>query len=297
MYADGMEAEMDNHDTTLSYGCMQNGRMYRMINDKANVLIAGQGINGITETGNWVTPFCQHETDENIMFAGYQNLWRTKSLQDNSPSWTKISSGVGGGSVTIVEHSPADGNLFYFATSGNSIVKSENILDETPAYADLNSNLPGSGTIFDIEAHPYEANIVYITRGNGIYKSEDQGYNWENISGNLPNMSLNDLVYYNRNQVEGIYVATNIGVYFKDEFMTEWILFSENLPAAILVTEVEIYNDPTNRSKDRIRASTYGRGLWGSPTYYYSPTANFEASETNIPVDCPIDFFDQSVEL
>ena len=71
-------------------------------------------------------------------------------------------------------------------------------------------------------------------------------------------------------------------------------MFSDNLPAAILVTEVEIYYDPVDRTNDRIRASSYGRGLWGSSMYYYAPTANFEASETSIPAGCAIDFIDLS---
>ncbi len=294
MYADGMEAEMDNHDTTLSYGCMQFGRMYRMVNDKATVMIAGQGINGITESGQWITPFCQHETNPEIMFAGYNNLWRTTNLQNNSPSWTKISHNNGSGALTVVEHSPADENLFYYVTTGSSLIRSDNILDSSPSYINLQDMLPGNGTVTDIEAHPFNMDIVYITRGTKIYKSVDKGVSWEDISLNLPDMYLNDLAYYNRNGIEGIYVGTNIGVFFKDEFMTEWVLFSDNLPAAILVTEIEIYLDPDSPVNDRVRASTYGRGLWGSSTYYYAPTADFEASETNIPAGCAIDFFDKS---
>lgn len=294
MYADGMEAEMDNTDTTLSYGCMQYGRMYRMVNDKAESLIAGQGIGGITESGQWVTPFCQHETDNEVMFAGYQNLWKTTNLQSSSPSWTKISNNVGNGAVAIVEHSPANHNLFYYGTAGNSLVRSENIMESNIEFVDLQGLLPGVGSLNDIEAHPWDENIVYVTRGTGIYKSENKGESWEDISGNLPDMNLNDVAFYDRNNVEGLYVATNIGVFFKDEYMTDWIMFSENLPAAILVTEVEIYYDEIDRSEDRIRASTYGRGLWGSPTYYYAPVADFEASETNIPAGCAIDFFDRS---
>ncbi len=294
MYADGMEAEMDNHDTTLSYGCMQYGRMYRMVDDKADKLIAGQGIGGINEQGNWITPFCQSENNPEVMFAGYQNLWRTKNLQQSSPSWTKISSNIGSGSVTIVEHSPANENIFYFVTSGNSFIKSENIMDASPTYTNLQSMLPGAGTITDIEAHPWNADIVYITRGPGIYKSINGGVSWEDITGGLPNINLNDLAYYNRNNVEGLYVGTNVGVFFKDEFMSDWFMFSQNLPAALLVTEIEIFHDPIDPLEDRVRASSYGRGLWGSPTYYYSPTADFEASETNIPAGCGIDFFDLS---
>ncbi len=294
MYADGMEAEMDNSDTTISYGCMQYGRMYRMVNDKAENLIAGQNIGGINESGLWITPFCQHETDNEVMFAGYSNLWMTSNLQSNYPSWVKISDNVGSGSLSVVEHSSANSDLFYYATNGSSFIRSDNIMQSSRSYVDLTSNLPGGGSINDIEAHPWDENIVYITRGDGIYRSDNKGGSWTEITGNLPAISLNDVAFYNRNNIEGLYVATNVGIFFKDEYMEEWIMFSNNLPEAILATEVEIYLDSDNRTEDRIRTSSYGRGLWGSPTYYYAPTADFEASETLIPAGCAIDFYDRS---
>ncbi len=294
MYADGMECEMDNHDTSLSYGCMQYGRMYRMVNDKAEDLIAGQGINGINESGQWITPFCQHESNPEVMFIGYDNLWRTTNLQQNSPSWTRISLNIGSGAITVVENSPANGNLFFYATTGASLVRSENIMDTSPNYVDLRDMLPGSGSITDVEAHPWNEDILYITRNRQVYKSEDKGLSWSTITGNLPNVNLNDIAYYDRNSSEGLYVASNIGVFFKDEFMSEWVMFSDNLPAAILATEVEIYLAPNDRAQDRVRISSFGRGLWGSSTYYYAPVANFEASETDIPAGCAIDFYDHS---
>lgn len=294
MYADGMECEMDNYDTTLSYGCKQYGNMYRSVNDKAQMVIAGNGINGVTESGNWITPFCQHNTNYNVMFIGYQNLWRTINLHQTTPSWTKISQNVGSGALSVVEHSPVDGNTFYYATSGNSFIRSDNIMDIVPDYANLTSNLPGSGIISDIEAHPWDVNKVYLTRSNQVFKSSDKGLSWENISGDLPNVNINDIAFYERSNIEGLYIATNIGIFFKDEFMDDWIIFSEGLPAAILATEVEIYHDADDITKDRIRSSSYGRGLWGSSMYYYFPTSNFTVSETNIPTDCPVNFTDLS---
>lgn len=292
MYADGMECSMDNTDTTLGYGCMQFGTMFRRINDKAGAVIAGQGYGGITEEGNWITPFCQHETNQNVMFAGYNNLWRTTNLTAGAPSWKKISSGTG--SISVVEHSPADGNIFYFATSGG-LYRSDNIMDNDPGYTNLSGRLPASGPVFDIEAHPWNTDIVYIVQNQKVFKSEDKGLNWEDISGTLPSVSMNDIAYYNRVDIEGLYVGSNIGIFFKDEYMEDWVFCSDGLPAAILVTEVEIFHHENDPAKDRIRASSYGRGLWSSIPYYYQPQANFISSETQIPTGCAVDFIDRSI--
>lgn len=291
MYADGMESTMDNSDTTLGYGCAQYGRMYRRRYDKATNVIAGQNVGGITEQGNWVTPFCQHETDPNVMFAGYQSLWRTTNLQDTYPAWKKILSGSG--SVTVVEHSPANENIFYFATS-SGFYRSDNIMDADPYSTALGGRLPTSGTVRDIEAHPWNPDVVYIVQNMKVFKSVDKGLNWEDISGSLPEVSLNDIAYYDRGGIEGLYVASNIGVFFKDELMEDWVYYSDGLPAAILATEVEIYQNEEDPSLDRIRISSYGRGLWGSVPYYYEPVADFESSETNVPTGCLVDFYDRS---
>ncbi|MCF6169979.1 MAG: T9SS type A sorting domain-containing protein [Bacteroidales bacterium] len=291
MYADGMEAAMDVTDTTLSYGCMQRGRMFRMVNDKAVKAIAGQGIGGITEQGNWVTPFTPHEYNPNVMFAGYQNLWRTNNLQADSPSWMKISNGTG--SLRVVEHSPADEDIFYFATLGG-LHRSDDVMNGTPMFFDLTNQLPSSGAVTDIEAHPWNPEVVYITQNMKVFKSEDRGLNWEDISGTLPTVSLNDIAFYDRNKIEGLYVASNVGVFFKDENMDDWVSFSEGLPAAILASEVEIFHHADDPVRDRIRISSYGRGLWGSIPYHYQPLAGFESSETQVPTGCAIDFYDRS---
>ena len=292
MYADGMESAMDIADTTLGYGCMQYGRMFRRVNDKATKSIAGQNIGGITEQGRWVTPFCQHETNPNVMFAGYQNVWRTTNLLANQPSWTKISSGTSG--ISIVEHSPANENIFYYASS-TLFYRSDNVMNTTPEFTGLSGFLPETAAITDIEAHPWNQDIVYITQNRKVYRSEDRGFNWEDISGSLPDVNLNDLAYYDRGGQEGLYVATNTGVFFKGENMDDWVEFSDGLPAAILASEVEIFLHADDPTQDRIRISSYGRGAWGSPPYYYQPTAAFESSETQIPTGCAIDFYDRSI--
>jgi len=57
---------------------------------------------------------------------------------------------------------------------------------------------------------------------------------------------------------------------------------------------MEIYYDNDSVSQDAIRASSYGRGLWGSDMYHAFPHADFTAVQTTIPVTCPVSFTDLS---
>jgi len=50
----------------------------------------------------------------------------------------------------------------------------------------------------------------------------------------------------------------DVGVYYRDNTMNDWTPFTTNLPN-VEISEFEIH-EPTNK----IRAATYGRGIWES---------------------------------
>jgi len=56
------------------------------------------------------------------------------------------------------------------------------------------------------------------------------------------------------------YVGTDIGVYFRDETISPfWTAYSSGLPN-VIVNELEIHY-----TTQKLRAATYGRGIWESP--------------------------------
>ncbi|MCK9219374.1 MAG: PKD domain-containing protein [Bacteroidales bacterium] len=293
---DGMECAVDYSNAAYTYHTIYYGDIYRKYNLNNEVHIAGNGIKGITESGAWVTPFCLGEGNSKRMFIGYKNIWRTEDVTLNSFTWTKISDNLAGtntSDMSVIENSPANPNILYAARSDNRLFRSDNCLDNVPTWVDLTSYLPTSGTPTDVEAHPTDQNIVYMTLGTKVYKSVNKGLAWINITGNLPAIHISTITYY-KNAQEGLYIGTDAGVYYKDESTGDWILFSAGLPANGRVTELEIYYDNDSISRDVIRASTYGRGLWSSNLYQSSPQADFIADKTLAPIGCPINFLDQS---
>ena len=293
---DGMECAIDYENAAFTYHTVYYGDIYRKINNGGEYHVAGAGVNGITESGAWVTPFCLSKADRKGMFVGYKNIWRSANVINSPVSWTKISDNLAGSNnsdMADVEHSQANTNIFYAARSDNKFFRSDNCLSNNPEWLNLTSSLPASGTASDIAAHPTDENIVYMTLARDVYKSVNKGQTWSNITGNLPDINMNAIAYY-RNAPEGLYVGTDAGVYYKDQTTSGWIPFSSGLPANGRITELDIYYDNDSISQDAIRASTYGRGLWGSDMYHSAPLANFTASNTTIPVNCPISFTDLS---
>jgi hypothetical protein len=277
---DGMECIIDYSDTNFRYGEIYYGDIYRRSTSTNNWDYI---TNSITESGGWVTPYILHETNPATMFAGYLNVWRStnvKAANAGSVTWTTISSGETG-TVTVLEQSPANVDILYVVRSG-SLKRTENANAATPTWTTC--SLPGGGTPTDLEAHPTDPGILYATSGYKVYKSISKGASWTDISGTLPSIYMNCIVY-NKNSNEGLYVGNETGIFYKDATMSDWTAFSSGLPITD-VRELEIYNDPSVPPNSRIKAGTYGRGLWQSDLYdsfsVTPPNQNVPASPTGI---------------
>ena len=244
------------------YLSFQYGMINRYNGGSYSSTIAGNGINGITESGGWVTPYILHRTNPNTMFIGYTNVWRStnvKAPSTTSITWTKISSDAGG--ITVLEQSPADINILYVFRG--QVKRCDNANASTPAWTTC--TVPGGSVLADIKAHPTNPDIVYAAAGTKIYKSTNKGMTWNDISGTLPSVYYNCIVC-DKNTNEGIYAGNQTNVYYKDASLSDWVPFSTGLPM-VDIRELEIYYDTANPSNNRIKAATYGRGLWQSDLF------------------------------
>lgn len=261
---DGMECAIDPFDDAWSYTTLYYGAITRRYNNGSSRKVAGENTFGITESGGWVTPFCIAENDPNIMIVGFKNLWMSRNIRDNGDIvWTKITSNLANSNDVngrVVEHSPADFDVFYYVRGDNKVWRSDNLFDH-PTWNEITGNLPGGGSVRDLECHPYDSYTVYMTQGNKVYKSVNKGINWEDISGSLPDVAMMDIAY-DKTSDEGLYVASQAGVYYKDASMTDWEQYGLGLPVSVDAREVEIFYGRTDRNESRLRVGTFGRGLW-----------------------------------
>ncbi len=262
---DGMECAIDYNNSNYCYDTYHSGLMRRSTTGPIGnySYIAGEGYNGIDESGGWVAPYLLHKTIPSTMFGGYKNVWRSTNVRASSNSaivWEKISTGETLNCIDI-DQSAADLNILYAVRSG-SIKRTDNANDVAANVTWTSCNLPNGLTPTAIETHPTDANIVYVTAGYYVFKSSDKGMSWTEITGNLPALFNNCLVI-DKNANEGLYVGNQTGVWYKNATMTDWILFSNGL-ALVDVRELEIYYDAVTPANNRIKAATYGRGIWES---------------------------------
>ncbi len=273
---DGMECIIDPVTQTVMYASIYYGDVYRTTGG-AWTKIAGNGVNGINESGAWVTPYQLNPQNRFGLYIGLKNVWKSTN---RGASWTKISNLTGSANIVALAVAPSDSNTIYFATNSN-VYKSTN---GGSSWTTINSGLPLSTlnpTYITVKNN--DPNTVYITfsgysSGNKIFRSTNGGTAWTNISTGLPNLPANCVVYENGSN-DRIYVGTDVGVYVRDNSMTGFQAFFNGLPN-VIVKELEIHY-----GAGKIRAGTFGRGLWESDLYSNctpptSPTAT--ANPTSI---------------
>lgn len=304
---DGFESEYDPEDPEYWYTSLYYGQFYRTGPDYTNEKICGFDVLNIDESGAWLSPFFISEWDANTMFAGLKNVWRTRNIKTpikDSIAWERISWNLGGNNnsnLNTLDQSPVDSNLVYCSEGSRKFFRSNNALahPDSVVWEDLSNSLPWvSVPVVSCEPHPFDSSVVYIGFDQRIWKSVNQGGDWEDISGTLPEVNVNSIVF-DRNTEEGLYIATDMGVYYKDAGMDDWISFSTGFPLGVRATELHIYYGETI-ADSRIRCSTYGRGLWESDlfdesTYVFPATAtlvtDLETEEIFGSFDVTINFY------
>lgn len=245
--------------------------------------------NGLTGTGAWVAPIIQSPHVATTYYCGYQQVFKSTNKGTN---WTQMGTLSSSGQILYLAAASSNSLVLYAATSG-ALYKTTN---GGTSWSNISSGLPtGSAQITRMVVDNTDAANVFVTfsgysASNKVFKTNDGGTNWTNISAGLPNLPVNCIIYTN-NSNDAIYVGTDVGVYYRDGSMSSWTPFMTGLPN-VIVNDFEIFY-PTNK----LRAGTYGRGVWQSDLYSdpsSTPTANFSTSFASACVNTPFVFNDQS---
>jgi hypothetical protein len=192
-------------------------------------------------------------TVPSTLYAGFDNIWKTTN---SAASWTKISTFASGkiNTISISESSPTT----IYCAKGSTVYKTTN---DGSSWSTISAGLPAlSVTYIDVSnTDPDKVWVTFsgYTDGEKVYKSTNGGTTWTNYSGTLPNIPVNCVVFRNSSS-DGVYIGTDVGVYYRNSTHADWLAFSTGLPN-VGVRELEIHY-----GVQKLRAGTFGRGLWES---------------------------------
>ncbi|HEY9114793.1 MAG TPA: T9SS type A sorting domain-containing protein, partial [Bacteroidales bacterium] len=257
---DGMECLIDYTDENVQYGSLYYGDIYRTTNGWGSDYNISDNIPG-GANGAWVTPYIIDPVNNQTLYVGYEDLWKTTNRGN---SFTKIGD-FSDGTLKSLAICYSDPNVIVTATN----TKMQKTTNGGASWTTITSGLPSS-TITYVTIKANDPSVIWVTlssySGNSVYKTTNGGGTWTNISGTLPSIPAGSIVQNRLNTIEEeLYVGTDAGVYLKLG-NADWVPFSTGLPN-VVVGELEIYYDAADDADSKLRAATYGRGLWETDLY------------------------------
>ncbi|RMG22845.1 MAG: hypothetical protein D6730_15665, partial [Bacteroidetes bacterium] len=257
---DGFVVLVDPTDPTYVYAESQYGLLGRSTDGGRSFVRATTGISG---RRNWKTPVVFAPHDTRILYYGAERLYRSTN---RAVSWQPISPDLSGGpglnlvfgTITAIGLSPLNPEVIYAGTDDGHVWVSP---DGGQSWNDISTGLPRRW-VTSLLADPLHPQGVYVSfsgyrqhdHASHLYKSTDLGRNWTDISGNLPDVPVNECLKDPHDST--LYVATDVGVFFSENEGQHWELLGTGLPA-VVISDLRLH-----AGSRKLVAATYGRSLY-----------------------------------
>ncbi len=259
---DGFQPLVDPNNTNVIYAMYQYGSLGKSINDGATFFGITTGIAG-SDRKNWDTPLVFDPSDSQILYTGTQRVYKTVN---GAQSWSAISgdltNGPGGGNLNYgtiisIDVSGFNSDKIVVGTDDGNVAFT---LDGGATWTDISETLPNRwvtkvltsrthpGTIYaTFSGYRYAENIGHV------YVTTDNGETWSDITHNLPDVPINDIVQ----AADGrLFIGTDIGVFGSGNAGELWEPLGEGLPN-VVVTDMHIHE-----ASNYLYIATYGRSSY-----------------------------------
>ena len=210
----------------------------------------------------WELPFVMSPSDSKTLFAGYENLYKTT---DGGNSWSIMTNYVTNtnklgitDAISIIKIAENNANIIYSGSevyiNGTRTIILQKSIDGGTTWNVLNHPI----NFIDLAIDPSNASIVWGVGLGKIYQSTDGGTTWIDKTGTFPNIAINT-IKIDKNSHD-VYLGAYAGVYVWNNKISDWQIFNTNLPN-VSINKLDI----TYADGGKIRAATWGLGLWESP--------------------------------
>lgn len=247
----------------------RDGKMTQMIRSSTRKNIvprAGEGEPNLR--GQWLAAFTLSPHDNNTIYHGMQYVFKSTDRGDN---WQKISPDLSYNdpakkgdvkyqTITALAESELKKGLLYAGTDDGRLWVTK---DDGGNWTEITNGLVDGRWISRAIPSKYDEGTVYVTQ-NGkrdddfnvyVWKSEDYGATWKDISGNIPMGTVN-VIREDPKKDNLLYVGTDAGVYISKDDGAKWEVLGGNLPSSYV-------HDLVVHPRDNIIViATHGRGMY-----------------------------------
>ncbi|MEI7980340.1 MAG: 3-coathanger stack domain-containing protein [Bacteroidota bacterium] len=263
--SDGADCIIDNLNSSVMYYCSNGGDIFRSINEGVNCYRISPAGGQNQNLGPFITPFVLHPANNNKIYGGYFAGVCYRQITGTDTAWHSL----GSDGTSALAFGKNNTQRIYAAGVTNQHLKTSQNGGST--WTSIWNGLPNMA-VNGMAVDPDDASSVFITfggytQGVKVYHSTNAGVSWTNISGTLPNVPVQCIAFQDNNgsPANAIYIGTDIGVFYRDDNHSDWIRYSNGMPA-VPVIDLEI-----NYTSNIITAGTFGRGLWQSSLYSACP--------------------------
>lgn len=282
-YGDGGAAVINHSDVNRAYSYFGGGPAQQIRHTQNGWLTnavstpSGFGDAGLKQ------PFEIHPTDADKLYLGWgQYLLLATGALSSSLTFTDVtpSNLIQGKMITAFAIAASDPDVMYVAAGGNYGSSSQTGLllrsgNGGASWVDISGGNLGFqyGECTDIEIDPADEDHIWLTFGNTssggeghkVYVSLNGGSTWASFCGTIQGyatrLPANSIKYDDEHN--DLYMGTDGGVYYRDlDGINGWELYNGsggcNMPFSV------VQNVMLNKHKRKVRASTFGRGIWES---------------------------------
>ena len=261
---DGFGVQFDKVNPDIFYVTSQNGNIRRATNFDAFTSLNINPPSELVSRTNWNTPFVTIPNEFGGILYGAEHVLMS---QDTGFTWQVISpdltngpyEGSGFGTITCLAISDINQDVILAGTNdGNVQITTDRGSDWT-----LVSDALPLLEVSSVATDPFDEASIYVTfsgyRSDNylphVLKSNDYGDTWVDISSNLPETPINEIVI-DPTIPDQYYLATDLGVFFSSDGGEIWQILGKDLPPTI-VADLDLHDE-----RRLLLAGTYGRSMY-----------------------------------
>lgn len=218
---------------------------------------------------DWDMPYIISPHDPDVMYTGTFRVYQ--STAGVVPQWNPVSEDLTDGlvlhpryhAITSIQESPLVEGRLYVGTVDANVWRTDNAGE---AWVNITAGLP-ERYVTSVKPSPNFADYAYAAHSGykdndfvpHLHRSTDAGQTWEDISGDLPPLAVNDVYILPGYQDSVLFAGTDGGVYGTMNAGAQWERLGAGLPF------VPVYDLEYDSINNRLLVGTFARSILSYP--------------------------------